>query len=175
MKRWVLMVLAACGDNAAPRDVTADAHIAGPDAPPQAALCHATFTGNFALSETIPANCGTVSNDSDGTMLAFDVAAQPIGSDFAIQFLLGGARAPGTFSSDTITQWSATATQVLSGSSRCYYVAGATSTPPGTFTLTLDSINSNVAHGELSLELAVLQGAENDCGPDNLEDLALSF
>jgi hypothetical protein len=173
MKRWILIVLAACGDNAAPRDAV-DAHTAAPDAPSQAALCKAVFSGNFALSETIPANCGMISDGSDGTLLAFDVAAQPIGSDFAIEFLLG-ARAPGTFSSDTITQWSATATQVLSGSSRCYYVAGATSTPPGTFTMTLDSVGSNVAHGQLSLELAVLQGAENDCGSDNLEDLALSF
>lgn len=174
MKRWFLIVLAACGDNAAPRDVAVDAHAVAYDAPAQAALCKATFSGNFALSETLPANCGMISDGSDGTMLAFDVAAQPIGSDVAIQFGLG-AREPGLFSSDTITQWSAAATQILSGSSRCYYVAGATSTPTGTFTMTLDAIGSDAAHGQLMLELAVLQGAENDCGSDNLEDLALMF
>jgi hypothetical protein len=174
MKRWLLIVFAACGDNTAPRDVPVDAHVVVADAPPKAALCKATFSGNFALSETLPANCGMVSDGSAGTMLAFDVVAQPIGSDFAIQFVLG-TPAPGAFSSDTITQWSATATQVLSGSSRCYYVAGATSTPTGMFTMTLDAIGSDVAHGDLMLELAVLQGAENDCGSDNLEDLALMF
>jgi hypothetical protein len=174
MKRWVLIVLAACGDNAAPRDVPADAHVTSTDAPQPASLCKATFSGNFALSETLPANCGAISDGSDGTLLAFDVAAQPIGSDFAIQFVLG-LPAPGMFSSDTVTQWSATATQILAGASRCYYVAGASSTPPGTFTLTLDSIGSDVAHGQLMLELAVLLGAENDCGADNFENLALSF
>jgi hypothetical protein len=174
MKRWILIGLAACGDNGAPRDIPADAHVSSPDAPPQAALCKATFSGNFALAETLPANCAMVSDGSAGTMLAFDVVAQPIGSDFAIQFVLGSP-APGAFSSDTVTQWSATATQVLSGSSRCYYVAGATSTPTGTFTMTLDSIGAAIAHGQLMLELAVLQGAENDCGSDNVENLALTF
>ncbi|HEY3801729.1 MAG TPA: hypothetical protein VGL61_03945 [Kofleriaceae bacterium] len=174
MKRWFLIVLAACGDNAAPSDAPPDVHVAATDAAPQAALCKATFSGNFSLSETLPANCGTVSDGSGGTTLAFDVAAPPIGSDVAIQFVLGSP-APDTYNSDTVTQWSATATQVLAGASRCYYVAGATSTPPGTFTLTLSAIGSDTAHGQLSLELAVLQGAENDCGSDNFEDLALTF
>ena len=50
--------------------------------------------------------------------------------------------------------------------------------PSGNFTLMVDAIDAvaGTAHGQLTLELAVLPGAENgDCGTDNAEMLVLAF
>jgi hypothetical protein len=173
--RWLLLVvLTACGDNAAALVDAPRAVDAGATDSPRSALCVATFSGSFSLSEELPANCAMVSTGSDGTELSFDIAAQPIGSDVAVQIMLASP-VPGAYNADSVAQWSATATQVQQGGSRCYYVAGNASVPPGTFTMTLDALGSNTAHGQLSLELAVLAGPATYCGSASVEDLALAF
>ena len=101
-----------------------------------------------------------VSSSTSGSTLAFAVPAQALGSDVAIQILLGDPPVAGQYSSESVSSWSAMATEI-EGTSRCFYVAGATAVPPGDFTL--------------MLELAVLPGAENNCGTDNAEMLALAF
>ncbi|HEY1811445.1 MAG TPA: hypothetical protein VGG74_03760 [Kofleriaceae bacterium] len=171
--RWLVLALAACGDNAASPIDAASVDAALVDST-HAVLCDAVFGGNFSLSEQLPADCAMLSNGSGGTTLSIDVAAPPIGSDVAIQIVLGQP-SPGAYSSETVTQWTATSTQVMSGASRCYYVAGADSTPPGTFAMTLSAVGSATAHGRLSLELAVLAEAGTNCGSDNLESLQLEF
>ena len=167
------VVLAACGDNtAAPADARAlDA--AKPDAP---FSCSATFTGNFSETDTLPGSCAMVTGSASGTTLAFAVPAQALGTDVAIQLVLGDPPVTGQYSSDSVASWSAMATEVH-GTSRCFYVAGATAVPTGDFTLVLEAIDAmaGIAHGQLMLELAVLPGAENDCGADNAETLALTF
>ena len=164
--------LAACGDNASSHiDAAANIDARHVDAPLQAPLCHATFAGNFALDEDVPANCGSMSGSGS---LTFDLPALPIEASLAIVFLLANPPSTGEFSSESILQWSAMATQHI-GNSVCSYVAGSTSVPPGDFTLTLASIDSTIAHGSLMLDLAVLPGAETDCGTQNYESLMLSF
>jgi hypothetical protein len=167
-----LATLAACGDNrVAPPDAPRADAARSPDAP---MLCSATFAGNFALSEMLPADCAMVSAGSAGTTLAFSVAAQPIGTDVMIAIGLPDPPAAGTFSSDSVPSWSAMATQDINNA-HCFYVAGTTAVPPGELTLTLDTIGASTAHGQLMLELAVLPGAETDCGSDNAETVALEF
>jgi hypothetical protein len=174
MRIALLVALAACGDNlAAPPDARRlDAHPS--DARTPAALCHATFSGNFAESEVLPANCAALSAGSASTRLGFAVPSQLLGTVVAIQIELPDPAVTGSYSPGSVSSWSATATQAV-GTSRCYYIAGAAAVPPGDFTLALDAVDETTAHGQLMLELAVLPGAENDCGSDNAEQLALAF
>ena len=170
---YFAVVLAACGDNtAAPADAP-PLDASKPDAP---FSCNATFTGNFSETDALPGSCAMVSSSGSGTTLAFAVPARALGTDVAIQLVLGDPPVAGQYSSDSVASWSAMATEV-NGTSRCFYVAGATSVPTGNFTLMLDAIDAvaGTAHGQLMLELAVLPGAENDCGADNAETLVLTF
>jgi|HubBroStandDraft_5_1064220.scaffolds.fasta_scaffold628345_2 hypothetical protein len=169
----LVIVLAACGDNAAVHPDAPPLDAPKPDAP---FSCSATFTGNFSETDALPGSCAMVSSSTSGTTLAFAVPAQALGSDVAIQILLGDPPVAGQYSSESVSSWSAMATEI-EGTSRCFYVAGATAVPPGDFTLMLDAIDAvaGTAHGQLMLELAVLPGAENNCGTDNAEMLALAF
>jgi hypothetical protein len=172
--RWLLLVLVACGDNAAARVDAPHAIDADLSDSLMPALCDVTFSGSFSLSEELPANCAVVSSGSDGTALAFDIPAQPIGSDVAVEIVLASPT-PGAYNADSVAQWSAIAIQVQQGGARCYFVAGNESVPPGTFSVSLDAIGSDTAHGQLSLELAVLAGPATYCGSASVEDLELTF
>jgi hypothetical protein len=167
----LVLMLPACGDNASSRVDAAALDARHVDAPALPPLCHATFTGNFALDEDVPANCGAMSGSGS---LTFDLPVLPIDADLTIEFQLANPPSTGQFSSESGAQWSAVATQHI-GNSVCSYVAGSTSVPPGDFTLKLASIDSTSAHGSLMLDLAVLPGSETSCGTQNYESLELSF
>jgi hypothetical protein len=159
--------VASCGDNAV---VPADA---GPiDAPPVDALgaCTATFSSDFAELVTLPTDCAMLSVTG---ALAFAIPSVTRSTTFSLAFDLGDA-APGTYSSESLFAWSAMAVELL-GFTECVFDAGATAVPPGSFTLTLTAAGGATAHGHLALELAVLSGAEVDCGPTNTELLDLVF
>jgi hypothetical protein len=162
----------ACGDNlVGTSDATMiDAVVV--DAHPEAKRCDAVFTGNFALSESVPANCASLS----GSAATFSIPALPIGTSVDIAIGLPTPTPTGAYSSEADQSWSASATQTI-GDAFCYYVAGATSVPSGAFSMTLDAIDvaHSTAHGTLMLELAVLPEAETNCGSSNAESLQLSF
>jgi hypothetical protein len=169
-----LLFAAACGDNrAAPADAPR-AVDASPTDGSEPALCAAKFSGKFSLTETLPADCATLSTDGSGTELTFDLFVPPIATSLSIAIGLPTPAVTGDYTDESVTQWSAMATQAM-GTFRCYYIAGSSAVPPGTFSMTVDAVDGTEAHGRLVLELAVLAGAENNCGPENLEDLALSF
>ena len=163
---------AACGDNlAAPADATA-------------ATCTATFTGNFDETSASAADCPTI---QPGGLVAADVALDveiaiaTIGTSIGITIDLGPDPTPGTYSSETTTQWSALAVgRVATGA--CIYSAGGTSVPAGNFTLALDGIDADrsAGHGTLDVLQYVLrnvdpQGHESECGPGDTVHLELVF
>jgi type II secretory pathway pseudopilin PulG len=167
-----IVLAVACGDNLAASSDAAVIDAVVVDAHAEAKLCSAVFTGNFTLSESVPANCASLS----GSAATFSIPAFPIGTSVDIAIGLPTPTPTGAFSSDGDPTWSASATQSV-GDAFCYYVAGATSVPSGTFSMTLDSIDlaDATAHGTLMLELAVLPEAETNCGSSNAESLQLSF
>lgn len=168
MRRLACIALvASCGDNAA---APADARPI--DAPPIDAFgaCIATFSSDFAEVVTMPADCAMLS--ATGT-LAFAIPSATRSTTFSLAFDIGDA-APGTYSSENLFAWSAMAVQLL-GFTECVFDAGATAVPAGSFMLTLTAAGGATAHGHLALELAVLSGAEVDCGPTNTELLDLVF
>jgi len=166
------LLLVGCGDNAhlAP---DAPPPPSRPDAPPPPADCAATLSGNFAETVPLPANCATVSGT---TTLAFSVPSVYLGTSIAIAIDLGATPEPGMYSSESVASWSAMATQMI-GNAKCIYIAGPTSVPPGDFTMTLAAIDlgAGTAHGDLALQLALLPGAETNCGQSNMETLDLAF
>ncbi len=151
----VTLVLAACGDHAAPPI---------PDAPTG---CTADFTGNFAETSSSPANCPTLAMST----LSFTVEVMQLGAALDISITLPDAM-PGSFSSETVASWSAMAFEAETNSG-CVFRAGNDATPEGSFTLTLDSVAP--LHGSLSLALAVLTMPGSTCGVDDLETAAFSF
>jgi hypothetical protein len=171
MRAWLFVILASCGDNAmAPVDSPPPMR---PDGPAPTPLCDAEFSGNFVESVPMQANCAMVSGT---TTLAFEIPSYQPGMIVAIDFELGATPNPGVYSSESVAMWSATGT-VMIVNSKCIYAAGTTAVPPGAFTMMLDAIDTarGTAHGQLALQLAVLPGAETDCGMSNMETLDLTF
>jgi hypothetical protein len=171
----LVVVAAACGDNTNARPDARTADAARADAA-TAMLCNARFTGNFAQTEAVPADCASLSGSAAGTALTFSIPASAIATSVAIAIELPTPPAIGPYSSESVATWSAMATQDI-GNSHCFYVAGATSVPAGSFTLTLDAIDAAgaTAHGAFALELAVLAEAETMCGTQDSESLQLAF
>ena len=161
-------ILAACGDNrAAPPDAAIDASVVAP-------TCAASFSENFAERWVGPANCAALDTSDGHTTLGFEIPSQKIDAPFAISIDLGAAPAPGTYTSQTLaTPWSADALHEFEMTS-CLYHAGTAAIPPGTFTLTLDTIDEQ-AHGKLDLVLYVLARPYTYCGETNIEHLTVTF
>ena len=149
------LACAACGDNLAP------------PAPDAATGCTAAFAGNFAETSTATANCPTLA--ATGT-LAFALASAVIGATFAISIDLGPATAPGTYTSATVEDWSATATHRI-GDGACEYSAGGSAVPTGSFALTLDA----GPHGTLMVTQYVLTVPGTDCGDPDTERITVTF
>jgi hypothetical protein len=166
VKRAILVLVAACGDNqipARPDAVTSDAAIG----------CTVRLSGNLTETSTTMAACPTF---GAGT-LAFSIASAKIGEPLGVQIYLGTAPA-GMYSSETIATWSAVGLRAVAPSGACVYLAGATAVPSGNFTLTLDSVDP--PEGSLAMTLFVLarttdQGVQSDCGAGSTEDLRVTF
>ncbi len=167
MKR-LLLVLAACGDNAhAPVD-------AAPDAAP---VCTATFTGNFREVATAAACASVMPGDgaaADHTVLRLALPVATLDAELAFQIDLGAAAAPGGYSSVTSSAWGARAIQRL-GDGLCVYNAGTDATPRGSFTANLTALDASTAHGTASLTLYVLTSPGTDCGDADTEQVDFAF
>jgi hypothetical protein len=158
MKWLVFVVCAACGDNLAPPVPTVDA-------PPPATGCTATFTGNFSETSTEQANCPTFTSDS----LAFALASTVFGATDTVTLALGTDE-PGEYSSDSVANWSATATERV-GDGACELSAGSQLTPMGSFALTLTS----GLHGTLAVTQYVLTVPGTNCGFPDTESITVAF
>jgi hypothetical protein len=167
VKRALLILVAACGDNqipARPDAVMTDAAIG----------CTVTLTGNLAETSTTMAACPTL---GAGT-LAFSIASQKIGEPLGVQIYLGPSAIAGMYSSETIATWSAVGLRAVAPAGACIYLAGSSAVPSGNFTLTLDSIDPPA--GSLAMTLFVLarttdQGVQTDCGAGSTEELRVAF
>ena len=158
MKWPLLLALAACGDNT---------HAGTVDAPAPA-TCHASFSGGFSEASSGSDNCPNLIDDA----LGFAIPVQTLGgSVLAIEIDLPSV-APGSFSSETIASWSATAFEAQTNGG-CYYRAGNAATPQGSFTLALDSVEP--LHGSLTMTLAILTLPGSVCGQIDTEIVTSAF
>ena len=161
MRWWPLLVLAACGDNGDVRD------------PRVTGECIATFAGNFSDASTTADNCATV-RPGERTELSFGITSAVIGGTLGITLDLGPMPLPGRYTSTTVAPWSAFAIrQVATGG--CIYQAGDTAVPPGDFTLELDELAPDAAHGTLAIDQHVLAIQGTDCGPGDTETVTIAF
>lgn len=159
-----LLALCGCGDN---ERATVDAGIAP---------CTARFTGNFDETANAP-DCAKLVVGTDGTTaIALTVPSAKLGTQLAISIDLGPSPTTGTFTSETVTTWKALATARV-GNSACYYSAGSTAVPPGSFELALGSLDvpALTASGTLSLTQYILPFPGTTCGDSDTEHLALEF
>jgi hypothetical protein len=142
--------------------------------PDAIAVCTAQFAGDFAESATA-GSCATITIDGSGeTMLALAIPSATLAPEVAASFDLGASPAPGAYSSDSVTTWSARGVQTI-GTGACVYNAGTTAVPQGNFAMTLDAVDASSAHGSLSLALWVLAYPGTDCGADNIEQVQVAF
>ena len=157
--RAALAFLAACNGGSA----------AATDAPPADARagCTATWTGNFAEVATSATPCATI----DSGMIVFDAPSATLAKPLPVAIQLATS-AVGSYSSETVTAWSANETRMILGNT-CVFEAGAQTTPHGDFTLTLD--DAEAPHGTLQLDLVVLAGVVSVCGTPLAETLELAF
>ena len=153
--RAAWLVVAACGGHSAPMV----------DAPP--AGCAATFTGNFSEMSSAPANCPALGSAT--LTAAIPIATFPGTLDVSIDL---PAAMPGSYSSETIASWSASAVEHQTDGG-CVFRAGNSATPEGSFTLQLDGVAP--LHGSLALSLAVLTEVGSSCGSDDVESITLAF
>lgn len=169
--RWILLgcALAACGDHP----------LAAPDAGPAAeapAPCGAVFRDNFAETWAGPADCARVGRADGHATLAFAIPSRAIAGDLAIAIDLGAAPVPGTYSSQGLTSWRASAVRAFDGTA-CFYDAGSAAVPAGSLRLALDAIDpvERRAHGTLDLIIYVLSRPYTYCGESNVERVTLTF
>lgn len=155
-----LLAVAACGDNQAAR-VPVDA------SPPPP--CTARLSGNVTTTWTGP-TCASLAGDR----LSFAIPAAPFDQPMAIALELAPAPAAGTYSSDTVSTWSALASRTLDFVT-CHYRAGGDVIPHGDFALTLADASPAAPHGTLTVTLYVLDPPLTDCGSGALEDVAITF
>jgi hypothetical protein len=144
------------------------------DATTPDAACTAQFEGDFAEMASA-GSCATVSIDGSGdTVLDLAIPSATLAPGVAASFGLGASPAPGTYSSDSVTTWTARGVQTI-GTGACVYNAGATAVPQGNFAMILDAVDAASAHGSLSLTLWVLAYPGTDCGVDDTEQVQVRF
>jgi hypothetical protein len=140
--------------------------------------CSVSFSGFISEAGSVAPGCGTLTKDADagtggGYVLSLSASSQHV-ANLDAEIDLGATPAVGTFSSDTIANWSAFG---LAGSG-CGYNAGNQAVPTGSFTLTLNEVSNGAsfaAHGTLDLTLYVHAPPATDCGPDETEDAHFTF
>jgi len=175
--RCLPILLAACGGG----DAAGGDASTCPDAGPACgSACDATFTGNFTDSSTATANCATVmpgdGSQAGDTVLAFALPGRGLDAPLMITIDLGVAPVPGTYSSETTSDWSALASRTAAAG-ECIYSAGAAGVPTGSFTLSLTAIDpaGGTAHGELAVVQYVQAQATVDCGAGDNEAVDVRF
>ena len=91
----------------------------------------------------------------------------------SMHFDLGASPDVGPFTPATLSRWSAISTD----SAGCVYDAGDRVVPPGSFTLTLTSVDTDagVAHGTVEVLQSVHAPSMKDCGNDNYEQIDVNF
>ncbi len=160
----VAVALAGCGDNVK-RDGLADA----------SAGCTATFGGNFAETSSSDA-CASVAVDGAGdATLALTIPTTTLPPSLKVTIDLGASPSPGSYSSDTVTSWSARGVQDV-GNGVCLYSAGTTAVPTGSFALQLTGVAAGgELHGTLMLTIYVLAFPGTDCGSGDIETVSIAF
>lgn len=157
---FVLAAAAGCGDNIAPHAIA--------DAPPPVP-CTARLTGNVTATWTGP-TCASLA----GAQLTFAIPAAPFDAPMTVTLELAPTAAAGTYSSDTVSTWSALASRTLDFVT-CHFRAGGDVVPHGDFELTLDDASPGAPHGALTVTLYVLDPPLTDCGAGPLEHAAIRF
>ncbi|GEM_PF-2128172 len=177
-----LVVLAACADNRALPPPVVDASC-GDACPP---TCDVVLTGNFDETTSSLNACPSLRiggpTDED-VILAFAIPSPTLGTSFGVQIDIGAMPVAGELSSEIVAGWSAIAIESVLPNGACVFLAGATTTPAGYFTMTLASIEPTAptsAHGTFDMALSVLprttdQGVQTDCGPGTTEELTVRF
>jgi hypothetical protein len=153
--------------------------------------CAVTFSGGVAESGSVAAGCGTLTlagADGGATDGSAADAGAPTPSGYALALTassahvvnldvnigLGAAPTVGTFSSDTITDWSAIGV-AMNG---CGYGAGTEAVPIGSFTLNVTDVSKTTpptVHGTLDMTLYVHAPPMTDCGASETESVSLTF
>lgn len=152
------MLAAACGGGSAAPDGSPH------DAP---AACTATWSGNFAEVSSTATPCAMIANAT----LSFAAPSMRLPTALPISITLASAVA-GSYTSESVTGWSATETMTVVGNS-CIYQAGSGVAPHGDFTLALT--DATAPHGTLDLDMAVLATQFSTCGSPLTETLELVF
>lgn len=158
------VVATGCSSSPAVNDGGSDAAAPG---------CTVDFSGNLA-DEGVHSECASVAaDDAGGYTLSIDSSSGQIARVQA-SIALGPAPSPGSITNETVTDWSAIA---LESSSACFYQAGATSVPGGSFTLDLKSFDAatQTAHGTLTIVAYVHAPPTIDCSYDDLETITIRF
>jgi hypothetical protein len=151
-------MLAACGGGSA-----------APDGPPAdgPAACTAMWSGNFAEVDSTATPCASI---ADAT-ITISAPTTRLPMPLPISITLASAVA-GSYTSESVTAWSASETMTVVGNS-CIYEAGSAVAPHGDFTLAL--ADASAPHGTLDLDMAVLAAAFSTCGSPLTETLELTF
>jgi hypothetical protein len=155
-----LAIASACGCGIDP--VHAPDAAAGP--PDAFVACTATFTGNFADLATTATACATAT----GSQLVLTVPSTGLLAPLSVTLAI--AAAPGDFSSETTTVWSAIATRMV-GHDTCVLDAGDQVVPHGSFTLHLTGAD----HGTLELDQPVRATMFSACGSPLAEHVEVAF
>jgi hypothetical protein len=172
----LLLVLAACGDNAA---IPIDASPCGDAACPLD--CTAVLAGNFEETTTSTKVCPIMlPADAPGhTNLDFLIPSTVLGT-LAVRIDIGAVPATAVYVPENTATWEAIAVRSVPVRGACTFAAGASYVPEGNFHLRIDEVGMTAAHGSLSVTMFVLprtgeDGIPTDCGPGPTETLMLAF
>jgi hypothetical protein len=150
-----------------------------------ATLCSAQFRGNTSDSVAFGDDCGTLGVAPDaGAEGAYVLTFHGSGAlvtEADIAIYLGATPTLGSFSAQSVSQWSAAGTS--NKNPGCEFRAGSAAVPMGSFTLTLtsldlssaDAANGGSAHGSLNAAMYVHAPPDTDCGAGETESIALAF
>ncbi len=137
--------------------------------PPPATPCVVHFSGN--VDETVTATSCAVTSDDAGAMSFTAHASGAAISSFDVSVALPALT--GSFSSETsAASWDASA---ATGDAGCTFSGGDTDVPAGSFTLAIDGDAGSTAHGTLTMILSVHAPEATACGPEDVENVELTF
>jgi hypothetical protein len=132
------------------------------------AVCSIRFSGDVDEEGRLGPGCALVAAAAGDAGASGDVltlgATSAHFAVFQISINLGASPAAGTFSSETVPDWSADGLDVAN----CGYTAGRQAAPTGSFTMKLTDVmaapSGTVAHGTLDMTLYVHAPPGTDCG-----------